>query len=186
MGSITRRAIMTSFIKILEAKPLSQITIREIVEKCGVNRNTFYYYFPGIPELVESMINEETDAVIKKFPKVDSLEECMDSVIAFALKNKRAVLHIYNSVSRDLYEQYQWRVCDYAMRAYLNQILIGYHIKEEDKQLLIDYMRCLSFGFVMNWMESGMEDGLSEKFHRLFEMKQGELDRMIAFCENKM
>ena len=33
---------MDSFIKLLNAKPLDKITVKDIVEDCGINRNTFY------------------------------------------------------------------------------------------------------------------------------------------------
>ena len=46
MASFTKKAIRDSFVKLLNEKPLSQITIRDIVDDCGVNRNTFYYYYP--------------------------------------------------------------------------------------------------------------------------------------------
>ena len=40
MASFTKKAIRDSFVKLLNEKPLSQITIRDIVDDCGVNRNT--------------------------------------------------------------------------------------------------------------------------------------------------
>ena len=45
MASFTKKAIRDSFVKLLNEKSLSQITIRDIVDDCGVNRNTFYYYY---------------------------------------------------------------------------------------------------------------------------------------------
>ena len=44
LANFTQKAIRASFIKLLNQKPLSQITIKDIVDDCGVNRNTFYYY----------------------------------------------------------------------------------------------------------------------------------------------
>ena len=45
MPNFTQKAIKESFIKLLNEKPLHQITVKDIVEDCGVNRNTFYYHF---------------------------------------------------------------------------------------------------------------------------------------------
>ena len=45
MPSFTRKAIMEAFLKILDEKPLGKITIRDIVDECGINRNTFYISF---------------------------------------------------------------------------------------------------------------------------------------------
>ena len=43
MSQFTKRAIMETFIKLLGEHPLDKITVKDIVEECGVNRNTFYY-----------------------------------------------------------------------------------------------------------------------------------------------
>ena len=48
MASFTRKAIMDSFMKLVDQRPISKITIKDIVEDCGVNRNTFYYHFADI------------------------------------------------------------------------------------------------------------------------------------------
>ena len=183
MASFTKKAIMASFSKLLEEKPLGQITIREIVEDCGVNRNTFYYHFKDLPHLVETMVNEETDLVICKFPAISSLRECLDTVIDFAIKNKKAVLHIYHSVNRDIFEQYQWKICNHAVTAYATNVLQDRKISDEDMDTMIEYIKCLLFGFVMHWMESGMDGRTIDKFHRICELKQGDLEKMIAQCE---
>ena len=59
MAAFTERAIKESFLKLLMERPLSQITVKDIVSDCGVNRNTFYYHFEDIPELLEQIIMEE-------------------------------------------------------------------------------------------------------------------------------
>ena len=52
MPAFTKKAIADSFLKLLREKPLDKITIKDIVEDCGINRNTFYYHFEDIPALV--------------------------------------------------------------------------------------------------------------------------------------
>ena len=59
MANFTRNAIKSSFMKLLNDRPLSQITVKDIVNDCGVNRNTFYYYFHDIPSLIEDIIMED-------------------------------------------------------------------------------------------------------------------------------
>ena len=53
MPNFTRRAIKESFLKLLNQRPLNQITVKDIVEDCGINRNSFYYHFSDLPALVE-------------------------------------------------------------------------------------------------------------------------------------
>lgn len=68
MANFTKKAIRDSFVKLLNEKPLKQITVRDIVEDCGVNRNTFYYYYQDLPQLLESVINENCSGFLIRVP----------------------------------------------------------------------------------------------------------------------
>lgn len=185
MAGYAKKAIRDSFVKILNKKPISQITIRDIVDDCGVNRNTFYYYFQDLPQLVETVVNEDAERIIREYPTMDSAEACVDAAIEFALKNKRAVMHIFHSASRDIYEQYQWRVCEHVVTSFLDRILKDRAVSREDRALLIRYLKSVLFGLIIGWLETGMHEDIRESFHRICELKQGELEQMIARCEEK-
>jgi len=186
MAGLTKKAIRNSFVKLLNEKPLSQITIRDIVDDCGVNRNTFYYYFQDLPQLIEMIVDEEADRIMKEYPTIESIEECLEAAMGFAMENRRAVMHIYNSVNRDIYEQYQWRVFEHVVTAYVDGILSGRSVQEEDRRLVIDYLKCLCFGIVMGWLEKGMQEDIQADFQRICELKQGDLERMFARCEESV
>lgn len=183
MAGLTKKAIRNSFVKLLNEKPLSQITIRDIVDDCGVNRNTFYYYFQDLPQLVETVVNEDADRMIREHSSVGSLEECLNTIIGFALENRKAVFHIYHSINRDIYEQYQWRVCEHAVTTYVDGLLRDRTVSEADRQLVIDYLKCVCFGLVIGWLEKGMREDIQSRFQRLCALKQGELEQMIARCD---
>ena len=40
MANFTRRAIKEAFTSLLEERPLNDITVKDIVERCGINRNS--------------------------------------------------------------------------------------------------------------------------------------------------
>lgn len=184
MAGFTKKAIRDSFIKLLNERPLNQITVRDIVEDCGVNRNTFYYYFQDLPQLIETIVDEDAKRIIEEYPAVDSMEECLNAVVGFALKNRRAVLHIYHSINRDIYEQYQWRICEYVVTLYVDGILSGRAVNAQDRQLLIDYLKGVCFGLLIGWLNEGMHSDIQSRVHRICELKQGELEQMITRCES--
>ena len=49
MPNFTKQAIKDSFLRLLNQQPLSKISVRSIVEDCGINRNSFYYHYQDIP-----------------------------------------------------------------------------------------------------------------------------------------
>ncbi len=96
MSKFTRDAIKNSFIKLLNERPLSQIKVKDIVEDCGINRNTFYYYFHDIPSLIEEMVMEEAERIIREYPSPETIENFFDTVINYILERKNLLLHIYH------------------------------------------------------------------------------------------
>ena len=69
MPSFTKKAIMESFVRLAGKKPLDKITVRDIVDDCGINRNTFYYYFQDIYAVLE----EYCDLILAKLPQNSSI-----------------------------------------------------------------------------------------------------------------
>ena len=69
----TKLAIVDTFWQLLEEKPYNKITVQDIVDRCHVNRNTFYYHFQDIPFLAEWSVEMWTDEVIKDRGDFESL-----------------------------------------------------------------------------------------------------------------
>ena len=65
MNQITKRALSQSLKKLLANKPLDKITVTDIVEDCGVNRQTFYYHFQDMADLVEWTCLEDADKALQ-------------------------------------------------------------------------------------------------------------------------
>ena len=59
MSGFTKEIIIRTLFELLNEKPLAKITVKDIVERCGVNRNTFYYHFRDISDVVESALLRE-------------------------------------------------------------------------------------------------------------------------------
>ena len=73
MISRKKAAIMESLLKLLDERPLNKISVRDIVEDCGINRNTFYYHFEDMPALVEAVVLEEVDCIMRQYASVSSV-----------------------------------------------------------------------------------------------------------------
>lgn len=179
MPGFTKRAIRNSFIKLLNERPVSQITVKDIVEDCGINRNSFYYHYQDLPSMIEEIILGEADDIIKRHPTVDSLEEGLGVTISFALENRRAALHLYNSSNRDLFEQYLWRVCEHTVETFINTAFADYPLDPEDKRIIIRYYKWSCFGAVTDWLGGGMKVDVRADFHRMAQLKKGMLEETI-------
>lgn len=182
MANFTKRAIQESFINLLTERPLAKITVKDIVAECGINRNTFYYYFEDIPKLIESIVEEDAEKIIKSYPTIEKFEDCLEAAVTFALAKKRAVLHIYHSANREMYEMYLWKVCDHTINAYVTSVLRGESVREGDLAIVKEYLASLAFGLFSRWLKNDMNDDIRSTLSRLMELKKGTIEEMILSC----
>ena len=165
MPNFTKKAIKETFIELLDERPLNKITVKDIVEACGINRNSFYYHYQDLPALLEEVIAERVQALMSDHPTIDSIEDSFDAALDFVLDHKRAVLHIFNSLSRDVFERYLIDVCRYVETTYIDTAFADQ--EPERKQILIRYHKCACFGHIIDWLNTGMKDDVSAYFHQV-------------------
>ena len=182
MANFTKQAIKASFIKLLNEQPLNKISVRSIVEDCGINRNSFYYHFQDIPSLIGEIVKEEIDALVAKYPTINSIDECVSVALKFTLENKRAVLHIYNSVNRDIYERYLMRICEYVITTYLDTAFGREGVRERDRAAAIRFLKCELFGLSFDWIENGMKDDAIEEITYITSLCRGLSAELIRRC----
>lgn len=101
MSSFTKKAIEASFLKLLNEAPLSHITVKMIVDDCHINCNFFYYHFQDIPSLLEAIIVQMLDGIIQLIPSDLNVSDCLLEISEELDRNKRALLHIWNSGNRE-------------------------------------------------------------------------------------
>ncbi|MBR5089555.1 MAG: TetR/AcrR family transcriptional regulator [Ruminiclostridium sp.] len=180
MANLTEKAIKASVLKLLNEKPVSQITVKDIVEDCGINRNSFYYHFRDLPSLIEKMVMEQAEQLIEQYPSITSLEDCVEAVLSFAMNNRKAAMHIYNSISRDVYEQYLWRMCEHTVTKYIDSNLGDYAVSGYDREVIINFYKCACFGLILDWQRNGMKSDVKKQYLRMFELRKDIIEEFIA------
>ena len=159
--------------------PLTQISVKMIVEECGINRNSFYYHYHDLPALIEEMMREEVDRIIEAHPSIESAESLLLAVTDFASENKKAILHIYNSVNRSIFERYLWKLCDYIADSYDASLMKETDIDDFDRELIGHICKCECFGLVISWLDQKMETDSRRFISRFCELCHGTIEKMI-------
>lgn len=62
----TRQAIKESFAALAANRPLPDLTVKEVMERAGVNRATFYAHFSNIEDLERAMEADAAERVIER------------------------------------------------------------------------------------------------------------------------
>ena len=166
MPGFTKQAIKACFLQLLSQYPLKDITVRMIVETCGINRKSFYYHYRDIPALLTEI-------------EFHCIEDCMALILRDLIAQKAVIRHIYDSVSRDVFESAQMKVCDYFARAYVSDLQKDRSLRAADKDLLIGFYRSQCFGIIMDWMMRGMPEDIFDALHRICSVREGFAEEFV-------
>ena len=169
----TEAAITDALWQLLDEKPYNKITVKDIADRCQINRNTFYYHFHDIPELLESVIKQDADAIIRMYGRFGSPLDCLSPLVEHCLKRKKALLHIYRSTQRESFVNQLDRICLYATTQYIEAAAANVTFHQDDKLLLIRFYKCTLTGILLDWLNAGMNYDLLKAFSRITDLLGG-------------
>ena len=100
-SAITKRTMAAALKDLMEIKPLQDITVLEITESCRYHRQTFYYHFTDIKDLLRWTFEEEAEAFISEHPLSEDLEDIFRTIFLFLSKNQKFCSAAYQTLGRD-------------------------------------------------------------------------------------
>ena len=167
MSQITKRALASALKELLEHKPLNKITIADITEQCGVNRQTFYYHFQDIYALLEWIYTTDAQRLLEGKRDGDTWQQGFLQVLEYIRDNRALVRNTYHSVSRELLEGYLYRVTYQLMRDVVEERAAGTQVPEEDRAFLAHFYKYAFVGLVLDWIRTGMKGEPAELARRV-------------------
>ena len=179
MAQFTKRAIMEAFIKLLGEHPLDKITVKDIVEECGVNRNTFYYYFQDIYDLLDQLFQTELNRVLDEHRDFSTWHEAFLESVQFVFENKTAVRHLYTSLNREQLERYLYGVVDRVMLNFVQKKAEGLSPTTEDLQFVVDFYKYAIVGMILEWICLEMKSDFAELISRLEVLFHGSIRQAL-------
>ena len=185
MAQTTKNAIRKGFLDLLEQRPLDKISVVDIADHCGVNRNTFYYHFRDIPDVVEFVLKRKWDEIQEAPQEKNSILECMEEMADLVRNNRKVMFNVYRSVKKDTFLFYMNEISNYIIMEYFRKNADQFDLDEGEIRILIQYYKCLFMGFLMEWLDNNLKSDFGEEMRqasRLFE-KHPELHAVLNRSE---
>lgn len=179
LSQTTKRALAASLKSLLAKKPLDKITVIDIAEDCGVNRQTFYYHFQDIYDLIDWTFVSEADQVIGGKKTYETWQQGFLQVFQAALENKGLILNVYHSISRDVVERYLYDITYDLLIGVVEEQAKGLPVREEDKRFIADFYKFAFVGMVLDWIRRGMKDDPQQMIDRLSILIHGDIARAL-------
>ncbi|MFQ6791369.1 MAG: TetR/AcrR family transcriptional regulator [Thomasclavelia sp.] len=177
----TELAIVTAFWQLLEEKPYNKITVKNIVERCDINRNTFYYHFQDIPDLLDKALKKDIDELLNSYQSYNSFLDYLTPIIDACLKKKKQILNIYHSSHQEFFVHQINQIAYYVSEKYIDILINGIEILDEDKKLLIRFNKCLLMGVTLDWFDHEADFDLIKALKRIEQILKDSNRHLLLF-----
>ena len=179
MAKNTKLSLSTALLELLESKPLDKITVTELVKKCGVNRQTFYYNFRDIYDLVEWTIMEDVNPFLTGVVQGKDIRRNMIALLNFMKNNRRVIVNIANSISRSTLERYEMEQLHKYIGAIIDNRAKGIPLSPENREFIIRAYSLGIVGLIFDWIHGDMQNDITEFVDKFLSIADGSLPTVI-------
>lgn len=175
MAQTTKKALAASLKKLLAEKPLDKITVIDIVEDCEVNRQTFYYHFKDIYDLVEWIYTSEATKALAGKKTYNTWQQGFLQIFQYVLDNKIFVVNTYHSVNREHLQKYLYNETHLLLMGVIEEKAAGMSVRDDDKAFIADFYKYAFVGLMLEWIGTGMKENPSAIIERLSTLIFGDI-----------
>lgn len=151
---MTKQALAASLKKLMEKRALDKISIREIVEDCGVNRKTFYYHFENIYDLVNWMFEEEAIEVVKEYDLLTNYEDAIRFSMNYIEENSHVCNSALDALGRDELKKFFYKNFISTMTDIVGKFSKDMNIPKDYIDFLINFYTESFASLLIDWIRN--------------------------------
>lgn len=179
MSDLTKQALIASFKKLLDTEPFDKITISDITNDCGLSRQTFYYHFRDIFDMIRWIYNSESLNEIGGRGGYGTWQDKIRELFDYTLNNKSLILGTFNSKCRNDLVGYYMDVSIRKISDIVEMKSDG-DIAEKDKKFIASVYAYAFVGIMVDWISDGMKESSEEMVDRVYKIVMSNFDRTLA------
>ena len=176
MPNRTKEMLAESLMKLLARRTLDKITIQDIVDDCGYNRQTVYYHFHDIYDLIDWIFAAQTQELIEKCRACGSLDVGVEAVIAYMRENRRLILNILRSVNGEKLLDNLYRSAQSIVLSALENHPGVQELSAEYRELVAEAFKYALAGLLIDWMRAGIPEDRVNKVRTMKAVYIGALE----------
>ena len=115
----TKALIADAYVALTAQKPIDKITVKDVVEACGITRQTFYYHYQDLLEVIEWIVSRGIDDLIARTIAASSQREAIRVIVSACETQPEFLSRLFNSRRREEAE----RIFFDGIRRYFLEVL---------------------------------------------------------------
>ena len=130
MASNTKWAIIQAYVELIRKKSIDKVTVKDVVEICGITRQTFYYHFQDLLDVLEWGLRMTADTAVQRGLEAENVEAALYVFLSEADRNRQLGRKMFTSQKKP-------QLCDMIFHTVENLLFSIFKEKNEDTSLPI-------------------------------------------------
>lgn len=164
---ITKKAIAQSVKELMKKEDLRKISVSDIVQNCGVNRQTFYYHFKDKYDLVNWIYYNEVVSAVSSQKSFHDWSEVLLEILSIMKREKYFYRNALNVTGQNAFQDYFFNLTKSLLAEIIGTLEEGKKIREEDKNFIAEFYTYGLVGIVIQWARNGMKEQPKELVDKL-------------------
>ena len=182
---MTKTAIVNALKKMMLKKPLGKITVREIIEDCGVNRQTFYYHFQDIYDLTEWMFEQEAIELLKRSDSCITWDEGIRLVFSYVKDNKHICESALDSLGREHLQRFFYKDVEELMKNIIYEHKGDLKVSDKYLDFISEFYTLALVSYLVQWMREGMKETPEELINLIRITMTGNIKAALERAANE-
>lgn len=183
MPKSTKNQIMTALVELLQTKRLDDVTVTELVEKCAISRQAFYYHFSDLYGVVDYGVQQLLDQLGTDRP--EAWRASLERALTLLRENRTLVLNVYRAYERSYVEHDLRRWAMPLVEARVRMAARGHGVTEDQVSFMIELLTEALASIVLSWVERGMPSSVVERMDDFDILVEGSLEYILERLAQK-
>lgn len=174
MPADMKMIIADAFREMTHQKNVDKITVKDLVEACHISRQTFYYHFQDIMDVIEWSVQQAMQKTLEQGLQISDGEEVMRVFVSSAYQNRTMILRLLASQRRAQIEKMFIEALRVCLRELYRSKASKVPVYYEDLEIWIDFY---SLGISTYLIEKCLMGQIDERevAHQLYRLITGKI-----------
>lgn len=179
MSVVTKKALAQSLKNLMKKSTLDHITVKDVTVDCGVNRQTFYYHFKDIYDLVEWIYKTEAVESIAKYKSYGTWQQGFLIIFGYVGNNLEFCTNCFNSLGREPLDRFLYNATFDLLLGVINEVAQGTEVKETEKRFIANFYCYAFIGIMTQWIREGAKENPSNIINDINQLIEGDIKKAI-------
>lgn len=153
-------------------KPINKISVKEITDRSGISRHTFYNHFRDIYDLLGYLYRTEVIDDLNRFCHTATWKQAVLLVLNYTFENRMICMNTFFSMGRVHLETFLRTTFLQVIEPIVKELAAPYGLDEAVQLECSSFYTDMVVGVFTAWLQRGMKESPEEmldRFERMFE-----------------